>query len=158
MTIFFRPRGGLAKLAKPAEKLMRAYAAGAKGAEEAGGVLLGRLVSDSNDIVIDAATEPGPKDKRTLFSFLRSKAGHQQQVNRSWTKSGGTQIYLGGWHSHPQPDPTPSGQDIKDWVTAVKHAKYEQDSLLFSIVGFERLRLWELARGERRPIELLQQP
>lgn len=158
MTIFIRPRGGLVKLAKPAEKLMRDYAAGANGAEEAGGVLLGRLVSDSKDIVIDAATEPGPNDKRTLFSFLRSKAGHQQQVNRFWAKSGGTQIYLGGWHSHPQADPTPSGQDIRDWLSAVKRAKYEQDSLLFAIVGFDRLRLWELARGERRPVELPPQP
>lgn len=146
------------ELTTPIERLLRDFARGAQGPEEAGGVLLGRLVIDSDDIVIDKITVPGIGDKRKAFTFWRSKASHQKQVNKSWKESKGTQIYLGEWHSHPEPVPMPSGHDECNWTSIIKKAKFEQDELLFAIAGYDAVRLWQMSRDQRVPVELRQQP
>lgn len=154
MASYRRPDRGTVTLAPAAEATLRVYASGSKGAAEGGGVLLGRLVLDSNDIMVDTATEPGPKDKRRPFSFERDKTFHQDLVNRAWATSNGTTIYLGGWHTHPEPVPTPSDVDIKDWIRTAKKAAYEQDCLIFAIAGTELIRLWQISRAVKHPLEL----
>lgn len=154
MPIYLRPSGGRVELTVPVAGMLRDFARGAQGPEEAGGVLLGRLVIDSDDIVIDKVTEPGIGDKRKAFTFWRSKSSHQKQVNKSWTESKGTQIYLGEWHSHPEAIPTPSGHDECNWAAIMKKAKFEQDALLFVIAGYDAVRLWQIGRGQKAPVEL----
>lgn len=156
MMKFSRPGGGFVVLMDGAEARLKAYAhAGKCGDGEAGGILIGRLLIESDDILIDEATEPGKKDRRRRFTFWRSTSSHQKRVDTAWKQSRGTQIYLGEWHSHPEADPTPSNQDVKNWLAIIKDAKYEQDQLLFAIAGIERIRFWQLARGKQRPQEML---
>ena len=118
---------------------------------ESGGVLLGRLIKGSSDIVVDAVTKPTRVDKQSRFRFFRSAEPAQAAVNAAWAASGGTKIYLGEWHTHPEDVPRPSGVDLRDWRRVAKQARFEQDALFFTIVGRTTVAVWELRRGERSP-------
>lgn len=128
-----------------------------RSSSEAGGILLGRLILDTEDISVDLISEPTQFDKRSRFNFFRSREPHQDIVNKAWDSSTGTCIYLGEWHCHPEDDPTPSGHDLKNWKQIVKSAKYEQSSLIFLIAGYKRIRLWESKKGRQLPVELILQ-
>jgi integrative and conjugative element protein (TIGR02256 family) len=117
---------------------------------EAGGVLLGRFIKDSKDIVIDKVTIPMVGDKRTRFSFKRSEVMHQRIVDREWNKSKGTCNYLGEWHTHPENYPYPSSVDREDWKRKLKQGNYSSRYLYFIIVGIKEISLWE---GDRRTFE-----
>lgn len=149
---FLRPSGGRVVVKRSAAAAIRKYCKRAE--PEAGGVLLGRLIIDSSDIIIDEVTKPQPQDKRSWYQFWRSKEPHQKLVDEAWRRSNGTRIYLGEWHCHPEPDPTPSNEDKKNWRRIVREAKFEQDVLLFIIAGQKVTRVWELRLGEKMPVEL----
>ena len=121
---------------------------------EAGGMLLGRLVAECDDVVIDEVTEPTTSDQRGRFFFMRSKKHAQQRVNEAWEESKSTRIYLGEWHTHPEIDPSPSSKDLKNWHRIARVAQYEQAFLLFIIVGWERMRIWELNKVSETLSEL----
>ena len=144
------------RVALPAEALdvLDRYRQDCESTPEAGGVLLGRIIAETGDIVVDEVTEPTPEDARTRLSFLRGKITAQRRVDAAWAGSGGTLIYLGEWHSHPEPRPSPSRHDVRDWRAAVTSATYEQDALLFVIVGIEEIGVWELRRKFTKPAAL----
>ena len=112
-------------------------------AQEAGGVLLGRLIVNTEDVVVDEITKPGPDDIRGRYQFKRSSNSAQPRVVSAWRESTGTKIYLGDWHSHPEDHPSPSFVDRRDWNRVVKRAVYEQAFLLFAIVGRRSIGVWE---------------
>lgn len=118
---------------------------------EAGGVLLGRFIISSNDVIIDRITIPMRGDKQSRFSFFRSAERHQQQITNSWLLSSGTCNYLGEWHTHPESDPHPSNLDIANWKQKLKNDVFDSAFLLFLIVGTERINLW---KGKRSNISL----
>ena len=76
---------------------------------ERGGILLGRVFDNYDEIVEIVA--PSKTDKSKLFSFIRRKYPAQKKINRRWAKGDGYVIYLGEWHTHPNADPYPSSQD-----------------------------------------------
>jgi integrative and conjugative element protein (TIGR02256 family) len=123
-------------------------------AREAGGMLLGRLIDETQDVVIDAVTIPSHIDKRGRFFFFRDRLLAQRHVNIAWQESGHIRIYLGEWHSHPEDDPCPSQQDLKNWQRIGRATDYEQDFLLFVIVGRKNTRIWELGKGKTLPVQL----
>lgn len=139
--VFCRPNGGRIKVTSPVLKVMQAYAQHSRTATEAGGVLLGRYIQNSNDVVVDAVTEPMPGDRRTRCSFFRAKARHQAAINAAWEASDGTCTYLGEWHTHPEANPTPSGVDTKGWCRRLREDQYDEE-LFFLIVGTAEIRLW----------------
>lgn len=112
---------------------------------EAGGVLLGRHLLDSHDVVVDEVTTPQDSDRRSRFSFFRSKR-HEALARERWQEQSSTMAYLGLWHTHPQADPTPSGEDRADWAQAVARDAFEGDRLYFPIVGTRHIRVWTLSR------------
>lgn len=114
---------------------------------EAGGVLLGRLIKDSKNIVIDRVSIPMVADKRTRFSFLRNAKIHQRIIDKAWKESSGTCNYLGEWHSHPESYPTPSGVDLKNWRNRLIQDTYFSRYLYFLILGIKEFYIWE---GDRR--------
>lgn len=120
-------------------------------ATEAGGILLGRLIAGTADMVVDRASGPVLEDIRTRFFFFRARAPAQRAVNEAWHTSNGTSNYLGEWHTHPEDDPSASPVDIGDWRRVIKRARFEQNGLLFIIVGRTTLRVWELLKGEPKP-------
>lgn len=113
--------------------------------KEAGGVLLGRHLLWTLDIIVDEITQPARSDKRSWSGFFRSLAHHTRAVRR-WRESGGTCAYLGSWHTHPEAVPTPSATDLADWRHAIDRDRYEGSSLFFVIVGTERMRVWQGGR------------
>jgi integrative and conjugative element protein (TIGR02256 family) len=112
---------------------------------EAGGALLGRHLLDTDDIVVDEVTTPQKSDRRSRFSFFRSKK-HGTIAQSRWSEEASTLAYLGLWHTHPESDPTPSGVDRNDWNQALSSDTFDGDRLFFPIVGIARIRIWTLAR------------
>lgn len=112
---------------------------------EAGGILLGRHLLDSHDVVVDEVSTPQKSDRRSRFAFFRSSR-HEHLARQRWLEQEKTSAYLGLWHTHPEPDPNPSSVDWRDWQQAVSVDTFEGNSLFFPIVGTERIRMWCLSR------------
>ena len=113
---------------------------------EAGGVLLGRHLLDSETLVVDEVSTPQKSDRRSRFSFFRSKR-HEAIARNRWAEQMNTMAYLGLWHTHPEADPVPSSVDLRDWQQAVSQDTFDGRRLFFPIVGTERIRVWTLSRG-----------
>lgn len=112
---------------------------------EAGGVLLGRHLLDNHDVVVDEVTTPQSADRRSRFAFFRSRR-HEVMAQERWRQQAGTSAYLGLWHTHPEPDPSPSAVDRRDWEQAVAGDAFEGNRLFFPIVGTNSIRVWTLSR------------
>lgn len=90
---------------------------------EAGGVLIGCLrchessgiAAGPTHIELIDCTVPNWWDKRSRFSFVRRSRHHLKKVWQAWERSRQEQSYLGEWHTHPEPHPTPSWEDIAQW-------------------------------------------
>lgn len=145
--IVFKARsGGRLKVDEVAVQRLTSYRQVGADHKEAGGVLLGRYLLDCADIVVDAITEPLAEDKRSRFSFWRSKHSHQRRIDDAWQASQGTCVYLGEWHTHPEPFPTPSPTDLGDWRRRLRSDKFDGTTLYFLILGTCELRAWEGTR------------
>lgn len=154
--VFVRPSGSTVTFGPIAVASLEQYRQMASAAKEAGGILLGRLVLETHDIIVDQVTVPTKGDRRSRFSFWRARAVPQRRVIALWKVSAGTQNYLGEWHTHPEDDPQPSPTDLANWSTIIRSAKYEQGSLLFAVIGRNKTRLWELKKTGGVLSELMQ--
>lgn len=103
---------------------------------EAGGILLGRVYASG--IVIELATAPTAADRAGAFFFDRSTRFSQAHVNKAWNASGGEQIYLGEWHSHPTPIAKPSDRDREMIFNNLREARMEIDFLFLIVVGWAK--------------------
>lgn len=111
---------------------------------EAGGVLIGRHLIGSEDIIVDRVTTPMRGDKRSRFSFYRAHKRHQRAVDRAWNASRGVYTYLGEWHTHAEPVPSPSGLDERERIRTLETAQCSHP-IFFVVLGTERARIWEAA-------------
>jgi integrative and conjugative element protein (TIGR02256 family) len=136
------------KITSPVMAIFRKYIQIGNNRNEAGGILIGRLILESSNIVIDKVSIPQKKDRRNRFLFFRHFRGHQKVINRIWKQSKGTFNYLGEWHTHPQDIPIPSSVDVKSWEKLAKKVQSELDFLLFIIVGREELCIYEISRND----------
>jgi integrative and conjugative element protein (TIGR02256 family) len=133
---------------------MLAFAQHRCGDCEAGGVLLGRHLLDSCDVVVDEVTTPQSSDRRDRFSFFRSSK-HELEAHKRWVEEKNTMAYLGLWHTHPEPDPSPSSVDRRDWIQAVSRDTFEGPRLFFPIIGTRSIGIWTLNRqGNFRKLKL----
>jgi integrative and conjugative element protein (TIGR02256 family) len=151
---FRRPNGGLLVLAESVLVTIVRHRQIDHDSKEAGGMLLGRLITGSEDIIIDRVTEPNAEDVRGRFKFIRSRGLAQKIVDQAWNESQNTTHYLGEWHTHPEDDPAPSGQDLINWNDISKKSEHEFDSLFFVISGRMKLRAWEISRADSHILEL----
>ena len=108
---------------------------------ESGGVLLGRHLNSNGALLIDSYTPPQTSDTQGRCSFYRSNA-HNKLVERTWKESKGHVTYVGLWHTHPEPIPTPSRIDTQDWSNALSKSSFEGAYLFFFIVGQTSIRCW----------------
>lgn len=145
---FLRNDGGKVHFAESAVAALMERRQLRDSSAEAGGIMLGRLIDGSPDVVVDEVVGPLPEDRRSRFTFFRPKKQAQQIVDQAWSSSYGTKIYMGEWHTHPEDVPNPSSQDVRNWKRICDTAVFEQESLLFLIAGRVSCRLWELRRGE----------
>ena len=119
-------------------------------AAESFGVLMGTTSVDRREIWIEKVTTPMARDRRTRFSFALRDPGHQRTVCGVFTCSGGRAIYLGTWHTHPEPVPTPSRIDRNDWLACWRANR--RRPLAFILVGTDKVRVFVRARWRFRPL------
>ncbi|MCB0737326.1 MAG: Mov34/MPN/PAD-1 family protein [Bacteroidetes bacterium] len=134
---------GMLKIDEEPLARMRAYKQDSKEKLEAGGVLLGRFIISSKNLVVDKVTVPMIGDKRERYSFIREEKMHQRLITKNWEASNGTCNYLGEWHTHPESYPRPSEQDRKNWLEIMKTRTFSSLYLYFVIVGIKEVRVWE---------------
>lgn len=145
-TVFIVAPGQRVIFTAEAVSQMRAHTQRTAREPEAGGVLLGRHLIDSQDLVVDEVTVPQKEDRRSRFSFFRSKS-HSTLAYQRWNDSNGRMAYLGLWHTHPESDPSPSCVDRRDWTKAIARDSFEGERLFFPIVGIDRIRVWTKTRN-----------
>jgi integrative and conjugative element protein (TIGR02256 family) len=104
---------------------------------EAGGVLLGARRGPHFEIV--ALTTPQRLDTRSRFSFIRTGKAHQRLARQEWRRSARRHGYLGEWHTHPEPAPTPSFVDRAGWQNVYRQAL---QPLVHVIVSTVDVGLW----------------
>jgi len=92
---------------------MKRYTVGLEGETEAGGIFIGGY--RGNHIQITDCTEPMGRDVRKRYLFDRKDPGHRLAAMVAWTKSFGTETFVGEWHTHPEDFPTPSLLDQATW-------------------------------------------
>lgn len=141
--VYARPNGGRIKLPVEIIASIHGYVQDDRHKPEAGGVILGRYIIESKDIVIDKISFPMPGDRASRCTFFRKKRAHQEIINSAWEGSGHTCTYLGEWHTHPEQHPSPSCIDEFNWKRKLKKDLFDSDSLFFLIVGISDMRMWE---------------
>ncbi len=155
--IFARRDGGRIKLSAPAVTKLRDFEQHEEHQAEAGGVLVGRWIRETEDVVVDDVSTPGPKDRRSRRGFFRDRSHHQEVLDEAWRMSGGAFTWLGEWHTHPEPRPRPSVVDLVGWGARLHRDRAPGPALFFVIVGTEEIAVWEWPRGLRVPRRLLLQ-
>lgn len=144
-TIFIIAPGQQLILTGEAVCQMRAHTQHTAREPESGGILLGRHLLDSQDLVVDEVTVPQKEDRQSRFTFFRSKR-HSMLAHQRWEATNGRVAYLGLWHTHPELDPVPSCVDRQDWTKAIARDAFEGERLFFPIVGIDRIRVWTKTR------------
>jgi integrative and conjugative element protein (TIGR02256 family) len=140
--IFIKSDGGKLEISSHALSQMLAHVQDTRCKPEAGGVLIGRYIASSLDIIIDEVTVPMKGDRRRRFWFWRDRKRHQHALDQIWLESAYTSTYLGEWHTHPEDIPTPSNTDIKSWQRHLKNDTFSGDTLFFIIIGVLHSRIW----------------
>lgn len=97
---------------------------------EAGGQLFAKI--SSQEIIVCLATVPRAKDIRSRFGIKLDRPSEQREISENF-KNG--LHYVGDWHTHPEPKPTPSSVDVKSIVDCFAKSKHELNGFLMVIVG-----------------------
>lgn len=135
------------------EKIFEKYRQTKKNGTEACGILIGRHSVDKNKIRIEIATAPSKSDKREKYYFSIDSKHHQQILDNQFVESQNEAVYLGTWHSHPEPIPTPSKCDIKDWKKQYKINKHLFKNMIFVIVGQTTIKYWTMNKNKLSEIK-----
>lgn len=101
---------------------------------EAGGLLLG--LRRGQNIEVKWLTVPQKTDTQERFGFFRERLGHAAEALERWYATGAQADYVGEWHTHPEPHPTPSNIDMSEWLNLAS-ARKDRRPLFFMIVGTE---------------------
>ena len=98
---------------------------------EAGGQLFGVFV-DSRTVRILKATGPRKTGLRQLFFYKPDKVAEHREIDEAFRSR---LHYVGGWHTHPQMIPSPSGFDVNSLQNVFKKSTHFLNYLLLVVVG-----------------------
>lgn len=104
---------------------------------ENGGILMGELYPRSNRIILTHVLVCEHIENSKYGLELNIKC-LQKQMDEIWDESNGTITYLGDWHTHPESNPKPSYTDYKTFVKNYYTSKFEQNVLLYVILGSKK--------------------
>ncbi len=102
---------------------------------ETGGVIAGRGSLEAGEIHVTHASEPGPRARRTRFSFERDNVFCQQYLDEIARRTGGLVDYVGEWHKHHERVPHPSWRDIRTAAEIAGNPDYHISLCLLLIIG-----------------------
>lgn len=103
-------------------------------APETGGALAGFLRQD--DVwVLSHPMRPSPRNRAGRTWLKRHRGDAQKFVEEVYTETSGLVNYLGEWHTHPEPTPSPSKDDRKMFRDLLRTSRLEIRFLLGVIVG-----------------------
>jgi integrative and conjugative element protein (TIGR02256 family) len=97
---------------------------------EAGGQLFARF--EGKDTILVEATEPKGSDKRKRYWFEPNKWLQRQEIK---VKHKCGEHFVGDWHTHPQPIPSPSSDDLHSIAECFRESRHELKAFLMVIVG-----------------------
>lgn len=103
-------------------------------ASEAGGQLFARF--DEGTTTIVAATGPTRLDKRFRYGFIPSRFLQRQEIQ---TMHASGKHFVGDWHTHPQPRPVPSSEDVASMIDCFRKSRHELMAFVMVIVGTAEL-------------------
>ena len=115
------------------------------------GVLIGATSRDKKTIWVESVTSALPLDVRYRYNFVMKDPGHQVTIDNAHHTSGGTEIYLGTWHTHPENYPNPSTVDTVDWKKCMRRNRSRP--LVFVIVGILETRIFCSNSGKFRRLQ-----
>ncbi|RQH00136.1 Mov34/MPN/PAD-1 family protein [Paraburkholderia dinghuensis] len=105
-------------------------------APESGGILMG--YRRGGHLHVTKMTTPQAGDTQHRYGFLRQAPCHQKIALEQWKAQRETMDYVGEWHTHPEPSPTPSSIDTSAWR---KICAMKREPMVFVIAGTHNL-LW----------------
>jgi len=97
---------------------------------EAGGLLFAEF--DFPFIRIVEASTPHATDKRWRTLFVPNRILQRGLIKKHFKKG---RHFVGEWHTHPEPNPTPSGLDLKSMGDAFLKSQHELNCFIMIIVG-----------------------
>ncbi|MCT7630951.1 Mov34/MPN/PAD-1 family protein [Aliarcobacter butzleri] len=116
--------------------------------KETGGVLMGELYPHSNRIQITHILVC-KHTTNSRYGLELNVACLQKQMNKIWEDSNGTITYLGDWHTHPEFNPKPSYVDYTTFIKNYYTSKFEQNLLIYIILGLNEKIWFKLFNGFR---------
>lgn len=102
---------------------------------ETGGVLAGRGSLEAGEVHVSHVSGPGPRARRTRYSFARDTSFCQRFLDEVAIKTGGLVDYLGEWHKHHEPVPRPSWRDVQTAAEVARNPDYHVRLCLLLIIG-----------------------
>ncbi len=118
------------------------------------GVIIGSKDIDKECYRIEHLTKPYPGDYSSVTTFTLQDSGHQAFVDQKFKESRGQLAYLGTWHTHPEPYPSPSSVDRRDWNKCL--SRNDDRQLFFCIVGTSEFRVFRKQGGKFKRMKLIE--
>lgn len=147
MSITVESEGRKIKVDSKIVELMNSYKQLTSRDCEAGGILIGRENKNTRNLIIEYATEPYEKDKRTRSSYIRKDKRHMQIFNELYNENNSIYAYVGEWHTHPEEYPNYSSVDINNWKQIAKINQDKDKVYYHVIVGTNEIRMWKYQHG-----------
>ena len=97
---------------------------------EAGGQLFAAFSDGS--VIVTEATGPRPTDRRTRTSYRADRKAEQQEILK---RHGRGFHYVGDWHTHPSPRPSPSDVDYRSIQDSVRQSSHQLHGFVLIVVG-----------------------
>lgn len=97
---------------------------------EAGGLLFARL--SASEVTIELATGPRQTDRRTRWTYNPDRAAEQREIDELHPSG---LCFVGTWHSHPEPVPTPSGIDTQSLAESFRLSTHNLNAFVLAIIG-----------------------
>jgi integrative and conjugative element protein (TIGR02256 family) len=102
--------------------------------KEAGGQLFAQF--EGSDAIIVEATPPKWCDRRSRHHFQPNRWFQQQDIRKRYAQG---LHFVGDWHTHPEPVPHPSKEDLCNMQECFKSSLHDLHAFIMIIVGYAQV-------------------
>lgn len=99
-------------------------------APEVGGQLFASF--EKFRVRVTAATGPRDADRRSRFSFFPDRSRENAEIKERFARG---LHYVGDWHTHPEPHPSPSSLDLESMRECFRNSTHSLSHFVMIIVG-----------------------